>query len=37
MKSKKIFFNIAVHVGIIALILHVHIMTSCLTYNDPIM
>lgn len=37
MKSKKIFFNIAVHVGIIALILHVHFMTSCLPYNDPIM
>lgn len=37
MKPKNIFFNIAVHVGIIALILHVHIMTSCLTYNDPIM
>lgn len=37
MKPKNIFFNIAVHVGIIALILHIHIMTSCLPYNDPIM
>ena len=37
MKPKNIFFNIAVHVGIIALILHIHIMTSCLPCNDPIM
>ena len=37
MKPKNIFLNIAVHIGIIALISYVHLMTSCLPYNDPIM
>lgn len=38
-ESKNIFFNIAIHIGIIAILLHVHIITSCLaclSYKEPI-